>query len=65
MEREYAFLCEFSNNTHPSENHLVKRYGASALLEAITEAWIVPYGTNTLNETLYTITPEGKARRDE
>lgn len=65
MEREYEFLCEFSNNTHPTERHLVKRYGKKALDEAIEETWIFEYGKNKVGDTLYAITQKGKDRRDK
>ena len=65
MEREYQFLCEFSNNTHPTESHLIKRYGKKALIEAIEEDWIFEYGKSEANDTLYAITQKGKDQRDK
>lgn len=65
MEREYEFLCEFSNNTHPAKRHLVRRYGKKALDEAIEEMWIFEYGKNEADDVLYAITRKGKERRDK
>ena len=64
MEKEYQFLCEFSNNTHPTKRHLVRRYGEMALREAIEEAWIIEFGKNEANDILFAITRKGKDRRD-
>ena len=65
MEKEYQFLCEFTNNTHPTENHLVKRYGKMAVTEAVEQGWIIEFGKNKANEILYAITQRGKDRRDK
>lgn len=64
MQREYEFLCEFTNNTYPSEQHLIKRYGKEAFLKAIEIGWIEKFTKNELGEWRYTITESGKRRRD-
>ena len=64
MKREYEFLCEFTNSTYPSEQHLINRYGKEDFLEAIKNEWIEKFIKNELGEWQYTITVSGKKRRD-
>ena len=65
MEKIYQFLCEFSKNTHPTKNHLVKRYGEDSVNEAIELGLICLYSKNSVGELTYTITQRGIEKRDK
>lgn len=65
MERQYQFLCEFSNGTTPCAQHLCKRYGANQVDTALKNGWIEPCGKQVDGDTLYTITELGKQTRDQ
>ena len=64
MNKYYKILIEFTDGMTPSEPHLVRRYGKELLNECLLQNFIVPVGRNSVGETIYTITAEGKAQRD-
>jgi len=63
MQKEYQFLCEFSNGTRPTRTHLVHRYGEESVKTALGSGWIVEL-KNSNGDIAYEITSEGEARRD-
>ena len=64
MEKEYQFLCEFTQNTHPSKRHLIKRYGEQSFNEAVEQSLIGQVGVNDFKDPVFAITQLGIKRRD-
>lgn len=64
MNIYYKILLEFANSTTPCKTYLLRRYGKDLLGECIAKGYIVEIGSNTVGETIYTITDKGKQARN-
>lgn len=65
IKRFYEILMQFTNATMPCRKHLLRRYSADLIDEAIDLELIVQVRRNEFGDPVYTITDKGKKLRDE